>query len=105
MTLLRKHGLWLIVAVLVGIAGVLLVYQAKSVHYTSTSQVDVEAHVVALTTPVVPNMGTEAQVATSGVVLSGTAHALGLPPDRLTSALSASVSGTANILSITCTMS
>jgi polysaccharide biosynthesis transport protein len=104
MTLLRRHGLWLIVAMLVGVAGVLLVYQTRAVQYTSTSQVDVEAHVVALTTPVVPNMGTEAQVATSGVVLSGTARSLGMPVDRLDSALSAKVSGTANILSISCTL-
>lgn len=104
MTFLRKHGLWLIVAMFVGIAGVMLVYHAKSVAYTSTSQVDVEARVVANTTPAVVNMGTEAQVATSGVVVSGTARALGLPPQRLTSVLSAKVSGTANILSISCTM-
>jgi capsular exopolysaccharide synthesis family protein len=104
MTLLRKHGLWLVIATLAGIVGVLLLYKSKPVQYTSTSQVDVEAHIVANTTPVVPNMGTEAQVATSGVVVSGTARALGITPGSLSSALSAKVSGTANILSINCTL-
>jgi polysaccharide biosynthesis transport protein len=90
MTVLRKHGLWLIVATLVGIAGAWLVAA--------------EPHVVALTTPIVPNMGTEAQVVTSGVVLASTAHALKVTERSLETDLSASVSGTANVLSISCTI-
>jgi len=62
MTLLRKQSLWLIVAILAGIAGGYLAYAAKSVAYTSTAQVDVEAHIVANTTPVAPNMATEKAV-------------------------------------------
>jgi polysaccharide biosynthesis transport protein len=104
MTLLRKHGVWLMAAMLLGIVGASLLYTAKPVRYTSTSQVDVEAHVVANTTPVVPNMATEAQVATSGIVLFATARQLGILPDSMSGALSAKVSGTANILSINCTM-
>ena len=80
MTLLRKQSLWLVVAILAGVAGGYLAYAAKSVAYTSTAQVDVEAHVVANTTPVVPNMATEKPVATSGVVLASTARALGVRP-------------------------
>jgi capsular exopolysaccharide synthesis family protein len=70
----------------------------------STSQVDVEANVAARTTPVPPNMETEAQVATSGVVLASTARALGMTPSSLSTALSAKTVGTANVLSISCTM-
>jgi len=104
MTLLRRHGLWLVLATIAGIVGAMLMYTSRSITYSSTAQVDVEAHVVANTTPVTPNMTTETQVATSGVVVTSTAHALRLNPPQLQSHLSAKVSGTANILSITCTM-
>ena len=104
MTLLRKHGLWLVIATMAGIAGALLYHLALPVSYMSTSQVDVEAHIVAQAAPIIPNMATEAQVATSGVVVASTARALGTIPSSLSTALSAKTSGTANILSISCTM-
>ena len=59
---------------------------------------------VGTVTPVVPNMGTEAQVATSGVVLGRTARDLDVNVGHLAKVLSTSVSGTANVLSISCTM-
>src|SRR6266571_3785348 len=80
MTLLRKHGLWLVIATMAGIAGALLYHLALPVSYMSTSQVDVEAHIVAQAAPIIPNMATEAQVATSGVVVASTARALGTMP-------------------------
>jgi polysaccharide biosynthesis transport protein len=104
MTLLRKQSLWLVVAVLTGVAAGYLVYSARSVAYTSTAQVDVEAHVIADTTPVAPNMATEKGIATSGVVLDSTARKLGVPPTGLAKDLKAVASGTSNILSISCTM-
>lgn len=104
MTLLRRYGLWLVLATIAGIAGALLMYSGRSIAYSSTTQVDVESHVVANTTPVPPNMTTETQVATSGVVVSSTAYALRISQVNLQPHLSAKVSGTANILSITCTM-
>lgn len=104
MTLLRKHGPWLVAATLVGIAGAWLYLLARPASYTSTSQVDVEANVAARGTPLPPNMETEAQVVTSGVVLARTARALGMAPASLSTALSAKTVGTANVLSISCTM-
>jgi polysaccharide biosynthesis transport protein len=104
MTLLSKHGSWLVVATMVGIAGVVLYLFARPVSYISTSQVDVEASVVAGTTPITPNMETEAQVATSGVVVVSTARTLGMSPTGLSKALSAKTLGTGNVLSISCTM-
>ena len=100
MTLLRRYGLWLVLATIAGIAGALLMYSGRSIAYSSTTQVDVESHVVANTTPVPPNMTTETQVATSGVVVSSTARALRISQVNLQPHLSAKVSGTANILSI-----
>ena len=104
MTLLRRQSLWLVLALLAGLAGGYLAYAAKSIAYTSTAQVDVEAHVVANTTPVAPNMATEKAVATSGVVLDSIAQKLGVPPGALGKDLKAAASGTSNILSISCTM-
>ena len=43
MTLLRRHGRWLIVAALAGIVGALLFYAARPTTYVSTAQVDVES--------------------------------------------------------------
>jgi capsular exopolysaccharide synthesis family protein len=104
MTLLRKQSLWLVIALLAGIGGGYLAYAAKSVAYSSTAQIDVEAHVVANTTPTAPNMATEKAVATSGVVLETIAQKLGATPGDLGADLKAVASGTSNILSITCTM-
>jgi capsular exopolysaccharide synthesis family protein len=104
MTLLRRHGLWLLLATIAGIAGALLVYTGRSIAYSSTAQVDVESHIVANTTQVPPNMTTETQVATSGVVVAGTAHTIGSNASGVKSNLSSKVTGTANVLSITCTL-
>ena len=104
MTLLRKRIIWLVIAMMAGAVGGWLAYAAKPLAYTSTAQVDIETHVIENTTPVVPNMATEKQVATSGIVLASTARALGATPSDLTRDLKANASGTSNILSIGCTM-
>ena len=101
MTLLRRHGLWLIIAALVGIAGAWLYYSAAPHVYLSTAQVDVEPS-AALGTAVTPNMATEQQVATSGLVLGRTATALGVSVPSLSGDLSASTTSTATVLSIGC---
>jgi capsular exopolysaccharide synthesis family protein len=102
--MIRRHGLWLLLATIVGIVGASLIYATRPIAYSSTAQVDVESHVVANTTPVPPNMTTETQVATSGVVVASTAHAIGNNLSTIQSHLSSKVSGTANVLSISCTM-
>jgi capsular exopolysaccharide synthesis family protein len=104
MTLLRKQALWLVIAMMAGIAAGWLIYAGKTTAYASTAQVDIETHVVQNSTPVQPNLATEKQVATSGVVVVGTARSLGLKPADISKALKAGVSGTSNVLSITCTM-
>ena len=94
MALLRKQIVWLLAAMLAGIAGGYLAYSAKSVAYASTAQVDVESHLVANSVPVAPNMATEKTVATSGVVLDSIANALGTAPTNLSKDLKAASSGT-----------
>jgi Mrp family chromosome partitioning ATPase len=103
MTLLRRHALWLIIAALVGIAGAWLLSTSEGHSYASTAQVDVEPNPT-LNTPIVPNMATEAQVATSGVMVGRTAAQLHVSPGGLSGHLSASVSSTATVLSISCKM-
>ena len=80
MTLLRRHALWLVIATVVGIAGAWLYHSAQSTVYTSTAQVDVEPNAVVGGAPVSVDMGTEEQVATSGIVLGNTANAIGVSP-------------------------
>lgn len=110
MTVLRRHALWLMLATIAGIAGAWLIRASLPVTYTSAAQVDVEPRLSAVAVPFAPDMGTEQQVATSGVVLAGTAHALRLSPGALANDLSASVTGgtaagatTPSVLSIGCT--
>lgn len=110
MTLLRKHIWWLALATMAGIVGALLIHVSLPARYTSTAEVDVEPNTAALTIDYTPNMVTEQQVATSGVVLDDAAYALGTTPAALEKNLSAAVSGTdatggtANVLSINCAM-
>ncbi|MBO0823183.1 MAG: P-loop NTPase [Actinobacteria bacterium] len=110
MTLLRKHIWWLALATMAGIAGALLIHVSLPARYVSTAEVDVEPNTAALTITYTPNMVTEQQVATSGVVLDNAASALGTTPTALEKNLSATVSGTdatggtANVLSINCAM-
>lgn len=114
MRLLRKHGMWVVLATMAGLAGALLVYAIRPASYISTAQVDVEPHLVESLSPVVPNMGTEEQVATSAVVLDGPARQLHMTYRTLVKHVAAAVtgstatgstaSGTANVLTIRCTM-
>jgi polysaccharide biosynthesis transport protein len=104
MTVLRKHGLWLVLTMLAGVVAAGLFARSLPVHYSSTAQVDVESHVVPNATLVTPNQATEKIVATSGVVVVNAARTLGVNPGLLAPHLSAAVSSTSNILSISCSM-
>jgi polysaccharide biosynthesis transport protein len=104
MTVIRRHALWLLLAAIVGIVGAALIYATRPVAYSSTAQVDVESHAVPNEAPVAPNMTTETQVATSGVVVASTAHVIGGNASSLQPHLAAKVTGAANVMSISCTM-
>jgi len=106
--------MWLILATMAGLAGALLVYAIRPASYLSMAQVDVEPHLVESLSPVVPNMGTEEQVATSGVVLGGPARQLHVTYRTLLKHVAATVTGstatgstatgTADVLTIRCAM-
>lgn len=110
MRLLRKHVIWLVLAVVAGMAGAFLIHHSVAARYVSTAEVDVEPNLPALVIPYTPNMVTEQDVATSGVVLDNAASALGITSTALQKDLTAVVSGTnatggtANVLSISCSM-
>jgi capsular exopolysaccharide synthesis family protein len=110
MKLLRKHIAWLLLATVAGIAGAMAIHVSVAPSYTSAAEVDVEPNLPALTIEYTPNMVTEQDVATSGVVLANAAQALGTTSTALEKDLSATVSGTnatggtANVLSISCSM-
>jgi succinoglycan biosynthesis transport protein ExoP len=110
MRLLRKHIIWLVLATVAGMAGAFLIHHSVAPRYVSTAAVDVEPNLPALVIPYTPNMVTEQDVATSGVVLDNAASALGITSTALQKDLTAGVSGTnatggtANVLSISCSM-
>jgi succinoglycan biosynthesis transport protein ExoP len=104
MRLLRKHGLWVVLATIACIAGAWLVGSKGPMQYTSAAQVDVEAHVFPNTVPVTPNLATEKAIATSGSVLARIAESLGETPDDLAAHLDVTEPASTNILSIACTM-
>ena len=97
-------------ATVAGMAGALLIHSSVAARYVSTAEVDVEPNLPALLIPYTPNMVTEQDVATSGVVLDNAASALGTTSTALQKDLTATVSGTnatggtANVLSISCSM-
>jgi polysaccharide biosynthesis transport protein len=103
MTLLRRHGLWVIIATVVGIAGAWIYHASQPAVYMSTAQVDVEPNIAAGGAAVTPNMATEQQVATSEIVLGRTAAALGVSTQNLAGNLSAKTTSTSTVLSINCT--
>ena len=104
MTVLRKHGVWLVLAMIAGIVGAWLVYMAKPIAYGSTTQVDVESHVVANTTPVPAEHDDRSADCHFRGHRDVPRDALGMSSTNVQHDLSAKVTGTANILSISCKM-
>lgn len=104
MRTLQKYGLWILLAAVACTAGAWLVGNLRPVRYTSAAQVDVEAHIVPGMVRTVPNLATEQQIATSGLVLDGAAPVLGMSPAGLAKHLSVTVAAGTNILTISCTM-
>ena len=103
MRVIRKYGLWIVICTLACVVGAWAVSGLRSVQYTSTANVDVEAAAIPGSTPTLVNTVTEKQVASSGVVLNRAAKAAGMTPDQLSSHISIAVPSGANVLAISCT--
>jgi capsular exopolysaccharide synthesis family protein len=96
--LLRVYGLWIVLVTAVVMAAAFGVSRTAPVEYKSSAIVVVEARVRANTTPVAPDMGTEKELAQSGLVVEPAAQSLGVDPGNLLSGLVISVAPDANVL-------
>jgi succinoglycan biosynthesis transport protein ExoP len=96
--LLRVYGLWIALVTAVVMAAAFGVSRTAPVEYKSAAIVVVEARVRANTTPVPPDMGTEKELAQSGLVVEPAARTLGMDPGNLTHGLVISVAPDANVL-------
>jgi capsular exopolysaccharide synthesis family protein len=96
--LLRVYGWWIVLLTVAGMAAAFALGNTAPVEYRAAAIVVVEARVRANTTPVPPDMGTEKELAQSGLVVEPAALALGEDPGRLLSGLAISVAPDANVL-------
>jgi polysaccharide biosynthesis transport protein len=103
MRVIRRYGVWILICTLACVVGAWAVSGLRSVQYTSTANVDVEAAAIPGSTPTTVNTVTEKQVASSGVVLNRAARAAGMTPDQLASHIAIAVPSGANVLAISCT--
>ncbi|GAA0558319.1 hypothetical protein GCM10010172_46710 [Paractinoplanes ferrugineus] len=96
--LVRVYGLWIVLVTLVVMAAGVGVSMLAPTAYRSSAVVVVEAVVRANTTPVPPEMGTEKELAKSGLVVRPAATGLGVQPETLSDGFSVTVAPDANVL-------
>jgi succinoglycan biosynthesis transport protein ExoP len=96
--LLRVYGLWILLVTVVVMAAAYGVSMLAPTAYRSAAIVVVEARVRPNTTPLQPEMGTEKELARSGLVVRPAAKALGVDPATLGDGLTVSVAPDANVL-------
>jgi succinoglycan biosynthesis transport protein ExoP len=96
--LLRVHAWWILLVAAVATAAAYGVSRLAPIEYRSAAIVVVEARVRANTTPLQPEMGTEKELARSGLVVRPAAVDLGVDPDALAAGLTVSVAPDANVL-------
>jgi capsular exopolysaccharide synthesis family protein len=96
--LLRVYGLWIVLVTAVVMVAAFGVSRTAPVEYKSAAIVVVEARVRQNTTPVAPDMGTEKELAQSGLVVEPAAQSLGVDPGHLLSGLVIGVAPDANVL-------
>src|SRR3954449_8987408 len=96
--LLRVYAVWIVLVTAVVIAAAVGVGMTAPRVYRSEAIVVVESRVRAGTTPVTPDMGTEKELARSGVVVDPAAFALEITSGQLVDGLVVSVEPDANVL-------
>ncbi|MEU4238606.1 AAA family ATPase [Actinoplanes sp. NPDC026619] len=96
--LIRVYGLWIALVTVVVMAAGFGVSMLAPTAYRSAAIVVVEALVRANTTPVPPEMGTEKELAKSGLVVRPAAASLGVDPGNLQDGFSITVAPDANVL-------
>lgn len=101
--LLTRYGPWILLVTLIVTGAAFGAAQLVAPKYISVASVVVEPRVFANTTPLQPDMGTEKQVAQSGVVLEAAAKRLDVRLDDLDEGLDVTVTPDANVLIFTYT--
>ncbi|MEV4702038.1 polysaccharide biosynthesis tyrosine autokinase [Actinoplanes sp. NPDC049316] len=96
--LVRVHGWWILLVTALVTAAAYAVGTTAPREFRSAAIVVVEPRVRANTTPVQPDMGTEKQLAQSGLVVDPAARRLGVDPGHLAGGLSVSVAPDADVL-------
>ncbi|MGA5299420.1 polysaccharide biosynthesis tyrosine autokinase [Nucisporomicrobium flavum] len=96
--LIRVHGWWILLVTVLVTAAAYAVGTTAPREFRAAAIVVVEPRVRANTTPVPPDMGTEKQLAQSGLVVDPAARRLGVDPGHLTGGLSVSVAPDADVL-------
>jgi capsular exopolysaccharide synthesis family protein len=96
--LLRVYGWWIVLVTAATMVAGFALGHALPVEYKASAIVVVEARVRPNTTPVQPDMGTEKELAQSGLVIEPAAKALGEDPSRLLNGLAIAVAPDANVL-------
>ncbi|GAA2650876.1 polysaccharide biosynthesis tyrosine autokinase [Paractinoplanes durhamensis] len=96
--LIRAYGWWIALVTLVVMAAGYGVSTLAPTVYRSAAIVVVEARVRANTTPVPPEMGTEKELAKSGLVVRPAAASMGLEEGQLADGFTVSVAPDANVL-------
>ncbi|WP_460521451.1 tyrosine-protein kinase domain-containing protein [Flindersiella endophytica] len=98
-----RYGPWILLVTLIVTGFAFGAAQMITPKYVSTASVVVEPRVFANTTPLQPDMGTEKQVAQSGVVLEAAAEKLDVGMGELDEGLAITVTPDANVLVFTYT--
>jgi succinoglycan biosynthesis transport protein ExoP len=96
--LIRVYAVWIVLVTGVVIAAAVGMSMTAPRVYRSDAIVVVESRVRANTTPVAPDMGTEKELARSGVVVDPAAQSLGITSGQLLEGLVVSVAPDANVL-------
>jgi polysaccharide biosynthesis transport protein len=97
---LVAHARWILAVTAAVVAAAIAFAAAQTPLYQSQADVTVEPAPAVAASGTQPDMGTEASVATSGVVLSRASKALGVPAATLSDGLSAKARGTSYVLQI-----
>ena len=101
--LVRVYGLWIVLVTAVVMVAAYGMSRKAPVEYKSSAIVVVEARVRANTTPLPPDMGTEKELARSGLVVDPAARKLGMDSPDLVKGLVVSVAPDADVLTFSYT--
>ncbi|MDQ1730749.1 MAG: tyrosine-protein kinase [Pseudonocardiales bacterium] len=97
----RAHLMWISLVTAIVVAAALMLTLSRTAIYKSHADVLVQSRLLpGITSPQLPDMGTEKEVASSGIVIDGAARVLGVARSELQSGMSVTVPLNTHILRI-----